>query len=1139
MDLFGSLREKAAQLHDTLVQRGANPRHPEALVRSAVDHLGLMLQWVEPDDLTLNGALALHDEQLGLICCARLPDVADRVLLLAHEIGHACLHARSSLCQSEDIDPSRSTETAPVGLERVEDYGAHERRELQANVFARELVFPRSLARQLHVEEALAATLIAATLQLPKDLVRQQILDALLLPQLPEPPARPVPAPIKDESQDIAAAHRGSAFLLQAGPGAGKTRTLVRRVLGLLQENVDPASILVLTFSNRAAGELAERLTQQAPEEAPRIWIGTFHAFGLDLVRRYHEKLDLPSDPMLFDRSDAIEVLEEILPTLPLVHYRNLWDPAMTLRDMVNAISRAKDELVGPADYRRLSQQALAGARSDEERVAAEKALEVAEVYALYEQALRARRSIDFGDLVMRPALLLEREAALRTQLQLRHRHILVDEYQDVNRASTRLLRAVAGDGDRLWAVGDARQSIYRFRGASSVNLPRFLKDYPNAQTAPLAINFRSSREVLDLVERFAVKMDASHDLLPLKMRSARGPSGRRPQFREFQYRENEVSGIAATIRELEQAGVALRDQAVLCRTNARLNEIAAGLEARGIPVLHLGSLFERSEIRDCLALLTLAIDPYAPGLVRIATLPRYPMSLTDVQIATQACRDTPGAALPKLARIASDPRLSSEGAQSLLRLTEDLAGLSTSSSSWEYLASWLLDRTRHVVELSKDDSVGGRMKGVALWQFLNFVRSPAPPVQGPPIRRTLDRVRQLVLLAEERDLRQVPASALRMDAVRLMTVHGSKGLEFEAVHVPGMNVTSFPSSPQGQRCPPPLGMIEENDGQATADAHRLIHAREEECLFFVAASRARMHLQLTRFMRLDNGTNRSASPYLDRVAGLVDQVAGGQISAPADAIRDHRIPIGWPSNWHPNDEDIRQYQKCPRRFFYTQVLRLGKARKPTAFSLTHDRLYEFIDWLAETRQSGEPTVAAAQAQFDRIWAERGPTEHAYAEHYHRLASQLVTTLVRLGTGRQLQVTEPLALDLPNGRVLVHPDEVAKLPDGTIAVRRIHTGRKRQGEHDRIEYTLYMLAGRAQYGPGCRVESVHLSDGGDVHAVSLTPKKLDNRHHEASELLADLRTGQFPPVPDAMTCPRCPHFFICDAAPSGRMTPLL
>ena len=145
--------------------------------------------------------------------------------------------------------------------------------------------------------------------------------------------------------------------------GAGKTRTLVKRLAGLLAENVDPSSILVLTFSNRAAGELAERITAIAGEAAPRIWIGTFHAFGLDVIRRHHTALELPADPVLFDRSDAIAVLEEILPTLPLMYYRNLWDPALILKEILSAISRAKDEVIDAAGYRALAQSMAADER--------------------------------------------------------------------------------------------------------------------------------------------------------------------------------------------------------------------------------------------------------------------------------------------------------------------------------------------------------------------------------------------------------------------------------------------------------------------------------------------------------------------------------------------------------------------------------------------------------------------------------------------------------------------------------------------------------------------------------------------------------------------------------------------------------
>lgn len=353
MDSLELIRDSAATMQSQLVAKGVAPLDPDALVQAAIRDLDLVMILLPKGDAGLKGARALFDDQSGTICCEITENVAERATLIAHELGHVCIHSGSTNCSGDDIDPSRSIEVAPVGLQRVEDYGARERRELQANIFAREFLLPRSFARHLHIDDGMGATAIANRTGLPKNLVRQQLFDALLLPsQAPDhehEESANTFAP--DSSQDRAAAHRESPFQLQAGPGTGKTRTVVKRVLSLISEGADPASILVLTFSNRAAGELSERIATAAPNAAPRVWIGTCHAFGLDLVRRYHDRLQLSPNPSLFDRSDAIEMLEEILPTLPLVHYRNLWDPAMVLRDVVTAIGRAKDELVDPIRY--------------------------------------------------------------------------------------------------------------------------------------------------------------------------------------------------------------------------------------------------------------------------------------------------------------------------------------------------------------------------------------------------------------------------------------------------------------------------------------------------------------------------------------------------------------------------------------------------------------------------------------------------------------------------------------------------------------------------------------------------------------------------------------------------------------------
>lgn len=1141
MDAFDPIRKAAGELHHDLVVAGSNALNILELVTNAASKLDIDVAWLPPGDPVLKGAHALFDEQSGTIFCRATDNDCEKASLVAHEIGHAVLHSASSACTKDDIDPSRSIETVPVGLQRVEDYGTRERRELQANVFARELLLPRSLAYWLHVNHAMSASKIAERTGLSIALVRQQLFDALLLP--PETgiveTRKATHVPKLDASQERAAAHRDTPFQLQAGPGTGKTRTLLHRVCSLLKDGIDPAALLVLTFSNRSAGELVERLISMVPEAVPRMWIGTFHAFGLDIIRRHHDRFGLSSNPTLFGYSDAIEVLEEILPTLPLVHYCNLWDPARILRDVVIAISRAKDELLDKNQYRSLAEAMWSAAGDDAEKCkAAEKCLEIADIYDLYERAKHDRGAIDFGDLIMLPTFLLESDSALRQVTRLRHRHLLVDEYQDVNRASARLLKAVAGDGKRLWVVGDVRQSIYRFRGASSTNMSGFRIDYPGAVIDQLTVNYRSSDQVVSSFVAAAAHMATSEQMLPLDLKSDRGIGSARPQLQCYETLDKEVEGIAASIREIEQKGISLRDQAVLCRTNNRLNEIATGLEKLGIPVLHLGSLFERDEVRDLLALISLAVDPFGDGLVRVGAMPRYKLSLQDVYKALRYIRTTDGTALSKLASVTLEADLSKEGEIALARLVQDLRGIKINTSAWEFLSAYLLDRTDGMRRFPLE-SVNDQLRAVAIWQFLNFIRESSPTGPGFPIQRTLNRVRQLVLLAEERDLRQVPAAAFHLDAVRLMTVHAAKGLEFEAVHIPGLTTSSFPSSYRGQRCPPPVDMIDGlvGSGLSVSDRAKRSHREEEECLFFVAISRARTYLHLYFSRRQPNGNNRNPSAFLDWLPkGLVKEVADpATLPLPDSGSNSTLIEVSVPSEWPVTSQGLKSYDSCPRRFLYTHMLKLGGARKTTAFSRTHDCLYEFIRWLTESRRVASPTIADSEIEFERIWQSKGPIGHGLSKDYRRLATRLIEALVHSGVGTKFQNVEPLSVEFPNGRVLIEPDEVVELPDSRIALRRIRTGRKRSDEYDHLDYTLYKLAAQAHFGDRSIVEAVHLTDK-LTETADISERKIRNRRNRINDLLAGIASGQFPPKVSKDTCPRCPHFFVCPATPQGSLT---
>ena len=1134
---FEAVRSLAAQLNQHLVAEGADALNPENLISHAIRHFDLELTFLKPGDPALKGCRALYDDQSGTICAEKASSPAQSALLIAHEIGHLVVHAGPCSCSHEDIDTSRSTETAPVGLQRVEDYGAHERRELEANVFAREFIFPRTRAHNRFVDGRESASDLAARTGLPLPLVRQQILDAALLPK-PDTETPPPLAPVTrdDPAQEKAAIHRGTPYQLRAGPGTGKTRSLVRRVESLLADQVQPAAILILTFSNRTAGELFERLDHKLGERAPAIWVGTFHGFGLDLIRRFHDRLGLPADPVLFDRSDAIAVLEDILPTLPLRHYKNLWDPVVVLREILQAISRAKDEMVTAADYRTLAQDqhARALASGDDEAIkAAEKVCEIASVYALYEAAKSARQAVDFGDLILLPTQILESDEFARSATRLRHRHVLVDEYQDVNRASVRLVKALAGEGKNLWVVGDARQSIYRFRGASSHNMSAFNTDFPTAFWDPLGINYRSTQAIVDAYIGFAAQMPLPPTLAKLELKADRGAGTAKPEVRGFDRPEDEAAGVAASIKELEAKGVALRHQAILCRTNSRIDEIAQTLEDRGIPVLHLGSLFERSGIRDLLALMSLAADPYGAGLVRAFAMPRYQAPLQDMKRAIDHLKGGDEPALLRLNELASLSSLSEAGREAAARLAADLTGLKPADQPWDFLTTLLLDRTDMVRSLATPVAIEDRMHGIAIWQFLNFLREQSPVQRGLPIHTALERVRNLVLLAEERDLRQVPEAALQMNAVRLMTIHASKGLEFEAVHVPGLTVNSVPSSYRGSRCPPPENMVSGASG-TVAEQGRSAHD-QEECLFFVAMSRARTYLIVSYARFQKNGSNRSASPYLPRIApNTVRNEAAPRLRSPV-ARPDSHIAVTMQTGWAPIDRSLIAYEKCPRRFFYTHLLGIDTARRRTIFERTHSCIYTLIDWLAKTRLAVAPTREETHAQFEKIWNELGLHDFERAADYRALATQLVDGLVNVSAGRIFREARPLAIDFSNGRILVEPSEIAER-DGVVVIRRIRSGRRGDKEFDKLEYYLYQQAAARHFGASSVVEAIHLTDSEAVDVPALSARMTTGRLEKTEALLAALGKGRFDPSPDAFTCPRCPHFFICPATPHGDLT---
>ncbi|MHB1214222.1 MAG: UvrD-helicase domain-containing protein [Thiobacillus sp.] len=1137
MDATEAARREAERIHRASVAAGDNPWKLLDFVRREAARRELDVYALPPGDSQLKGGRAAFDSQAGIILYEDVGSEFDRAFLIAHELGHVVLEGGTLDVVTEQVESDRSVEDAPVGIEKVLDYGARERREIRMDLFARELLLPRSMARHLHVTDDLSSEDIANRLGAPRQVVQQQLLDALLLPTenaLSDSIGVPAEALTPDPTQIEAAAHRNSAFQLQAGPGTGKTRTLVRRIESLLDDGVDPMSILVLTFSNKAANELCERLAASNPTAAAAMWIGTFHAFGLDIVHRFHDKLGLPPNPRLIDRSEAIELLEDELPRLPLRHYRNLWDPSLDLSDMLHAISRAKDEVVDAARYRALAQAMVSNTGHDAEAVTrAEKCLEVALLFETYERLMSSRKLIDFGDLVAQPVRLVETDVEVRGALRARHQHVLVDEYQDVNRASIRLLKAIVGDGRNLWVVGDARQSIYRFRGASATNMAQFVLDFPGGQVRQLGVNYRSVQEVVEVFTTFSSTMKVSMGALPLQLTAGRGRIDATPEFRVVRTTDDEISAVAAAIHAQREAGVPYRKQALLCASNARLSEIAEGLEARDIPVMHLGSLFERPEIKDLLALLSMLTDPHAVGLVRAATMPAHEMPLQEVMHIIGYLRESHAAALDWRQAETRLPDITAEGQAALARVAGLFTGLNPKDNPWTILSTWVIDRLglAKALHLARDPQ--SRMKGLALWQFLNFCRCQ-PGGTGIPSLRLLDRIRRLVLLSEDRGLRQLPGCAEVIDAVRLMTIHASKGLEFDIVHIPGMVTSGLPRNNVAPRCVPPDGLIHGSDGLTGLEAVKAGHDEEEECLFFVALSRARDRLFLYASSVQSDGRARNPSKFIPAIDRLLVRPAHSpqRNGQPRPAIP---IQIAWEEKPVWTDSQVSLFERCPRRFLYTHVLKLGGRRTETAFMKMHNVVSDVFDWLKTDHETTSPSEAELGARFDETWQAKGAADHGYAEDYRRIGRRLVEFLIESRSSGERSSVTPISLGWAEGDILVMPDSVAHGERGQVVLRRVKTGKPRSNAFDDIEYTILHLAAVQTYGGQAQVEVTYLTSE-TTEPMSISARKLETRRQKVQNIVQSIRTGDFAPKAEARSCPRCPSFFICSELPSGAVT---
>ena len=619
-------------------------------------------------------------------------------------------------------------------------------------------------------------------------------------------------------AQREAVLHTEGPLLVFAGAGSGKTRVLTYRVAHLTEQGIDPFHIIAITFTNKAATEMRERIGAITPM-GEQVWVSTFHAACTRILRREIDALGYGSGFTIYDAQDSERLIKECIKELKLD------DKDYPPRKIAATISAQKNELISPCEYERVT----AGYYRESK---------IADVYVLYQKKLVASNALDFDDIIVQTVNLLTHHEHVRSKYQNRFRYVLVDEYQDTNHAQYRLVNLLVGDAHNICVVGDDDQSIYGWRGANIENILRFEKDYPNAKIVKLEENYRSTQHILDAANAVISRNDnrAAKSLwtkndkgVPLKLYTA-GTDREEGAF------------VAGVIGQMVQEGAQYSDFAVLYRTNAQSRIMEDQLVMHGMPYRLFGGVrfYERMEIKDVLAYLKAVNNPADDlAYTRIINVPRRGIGTTTISKVQEYAAIN---GIPFSQALAQSEQIPGMKNKKL----KDFSGFMTScietakDSPVSVLMEKILSETGYYQGLND-----GTIEGEGRMENVDELMAKARQFERESEDMSLGRFLEDVALVADIDNYEEDSGA-----VSLMTLHSAKGLEFDNVFMVGMEENIFPSS------------------RAIAEASKA-DLEEERRLCYVGFTRARKILHVShaqRRLRYDGFVSNPPSRFLKEV---------------------------------------------------------------------------------------------------------------------------------------------------------------------------------------------------------------------------------------------------------------------------------
>jgi len=1005
--------------------------------------------------------------------------------------------------------------------------------------------------------------------------------------------------------QKKAVTHGEGPLLIVAGAGTGKTTVITQRLAWLIeQKKAKGNEILVLTFTDKAAGEMEERLDRLLPYGYLDLWVSTFHGFGQRILEQHALEVGLPNNFKLLSQTQQWMLIRQNFDRFNLDYYRPLGHPTKFISALVKHFSRCKDEDISPQEYLKYAEDLKLNSDSaefiqnllDEEtrkqftkkelkEVATQeikKINELAGAYHVYQQLLLENSALDFGDLIIHCLKLFRERPAILARYRMQFKYVLVDEFQDTNWAQYEMVKLLAASKNNITVVGDDDQSIYKFRGASVSNILEFKKDYPKSEEVVLTKNYRSAQNILDLSYEFIKQNDPNR--LEYKLsnfdKSAKSKKGKLEskiskelkaqkdlkgeiEHLHAETGDDEVKLVIEKIAALKKLDkeISWNDFAVLVRANEAANPFISGFASFGVPHQFVSSrgLYTKTVVLDIINYLKL-LDNYheSSAMYRIMSMPIFSFDHRQIINLNYWAKRKNWSLYETFQRTSGIPNVSAEtlaSVRKLLSLIEKHSALTVEKNVSEIVYGFLED-SGYLKYLTGTDNIQYRQQVSFLNQFYKKIKEFEQASDDKSVKAFLASIE---LEIESGDLGSLtPNLDEGPEAVKIMTVHAAKGLEFKYVFVANLVDRRFPTTERRDPIELPDTLVKEIIPEGD------IHLEEERRLFYVAMTRAKSGLYLTSAEDYGGATKKKLSRFLTELGAFGLKLAPGaksriKSSAEIEIAKDSDISFAIPKKF--SFSQLRAYESCPWQYRYAFVLSIPiKGKSVFSFGQTiHSTLQRFFqavidrtsvhqrDLFGDKVESKKNRTVKAKDVisldellkiYEESWIDDWYESKKQKEEYRKKGIELLKNLYKgweksLPVPRSLEEWFNLKLS-DDGEVYTlagRIDRIDEGKDGKIEIIDYKTGSAKYEEkmkaEDKDQLLIYQLAAREVFGDKISGLTFHYVE--DDHKVTFLgdEKELEKTRAKAVKLIKEIKKGQFTPKPGPL-CKFCDFKDICE-----------